>query len=126
MTKNFTSNKIQKVLFSRRNILANDITGAGDAQCVECGSTLISIFYKEYPYQIMEGRKTLAAGVLGTETAVCFGCRKVFISENSLPSDFVKNLSAGLLTIGNPFYSGLLGRKVLKICREPRPYKSVP
>ena len=103
--------------------MANNTTGTTDIQCLECKSESISIFHEEFTYQVMGGRKPLTSEVLTMEVTFCFDCDKTFISEYSLPPNFVKNLSAGYLRIHNPIHFGRPDKKRLKICREPHPYK---
>lgn len=86
-------------------------------KCLNCGSRMIIIHHQEFPYQIVGGRKTLATGVLGTETTICFKCEKAFVSEAALPPNFVKGLAAGYLRVYN-----LTGTKTLVISNQPLSY----
>lgn len=98
--------------------MAEEITpDLQNAKCLSCGKGSVIISLKEFPYQVMDGRKTLAVGVLETYTTICLECHKAFVSEASLPPRFINDLIAGRLKIYNH-----TGMKILVISDQPFPY----
>ena len=96
--------------------MANDITGFAKPRCLKCKSSEISIQFREFPY-IIKGDEASISGVWGTETAICYGCGKAFVSEKALPPGLATDLKQGLIEIFNPTPTN-----TLTISIHPTPY----
>ena len=87
------------------------------AKCLGCGSLRILLLHRVFPYQTKNGHRVIATDALEIITAVCLECKKTFISEGSLPPDFVQGLVSGKFNIDNPTET-----KILVISNLPIPY----